>query len=451
MKPLYYPECGPMPYESIFSIYLKISHSNFISLPDLAKRLGGSMANEEKNRWLITRKIESNLDGSLPGVAHNLPWTYAPASALSIPASTLTFCAECVKFGYHSVFNSISLHRVCPLHKRALSLACDSCRRRFLKGFIGTQTIPRALEVCSKCRFQDIGLRREMRMRRAPRLEIALDYFGRAQAQWYREIYHLHSTEGGYSGLYYQSDLARAELSGPGERLFDMCSPESLSGRRQFSPPIACVRRFRTYLHDRLYQADSAFHLGDHLRLHSQSEILIRLRKRFLGNHMNCYQEACEMAGYPDGKAKTRPLCPLATAYVLLCLKAFYSIWPTPGSDFHDFSMLASIKKKPTQLITSWSYREAVLVFLTILARLEYYVSEGQNFFIICRSEVAYFPEGRGVTLVRKASYRFRCNCRNPQYQHLLSRDGVGGALVVECATQLNPVNAHSKLRQLVV
>jgi|GEM_PF-914429 len=450
MKSLFYPECGPMPYESILSIYLKISHSNFIELTDLRKKIGGLWVNGKSGRMLITHKIEECLEDNIQGIAHHLPWKYAPAIALSSPAS-LMFCTECVKFGYHSVFNSICLHRVCPLHKRALSLACDACRRHFFKGFSAAHSIPRALEVCSKCGFQDIGLRREIKMRRSPKLQIALDYFGRAQARWYREIYGLYTAESGYSGLYYQSNLARAELSGPGERLFDMQSPESLAGRRQFSPPIACVSWFRTYLHDRLYRTDSPFHLADYLRLHSQREILNRLKVRFLGKHMRCYKEGCEIVGYPDGQPRTRSFCPLTVAFILVCLKMSYNTWPTPGSDFHDFSLKGSRNKESAPLLTSWSYREAVLVFLTILARLEYYVSEGQDFFVICRSEVIYFPDDRGVTLLRKSSYKFRCNCRNPQRRHLLSRNGAGGALIVECATQGNHVDGSSNPRQLVV
>ncbi len=409
------------------------------------------MVNDDRSQWLITRKIESSLDDVLPRVTDHLPWMHAPVSALDSPIAVLAFCVECLRFGYHSVFNSICLHRVCPLHKRALSLACDGCRRHFYKGFSAAQSIPRSFEVCSKCGFQDIGLRREIRMRRSPKLQIALDYFGSAQARWYREIYGLYTAESSYSGLYYQSSLARAELSGPGERLFDMRSPESLSGYREFSPPIACVSRFRTYLHDRLYRADSPFHLADYLRLHSQREILNRLKVRFLGKHMRCYKEGCEIAGYPDGQPRTRPFCPLTVAFILLCLKTSYNMWPTPGSDFHDFSPKDSKNKESAPLLTSWSYREAVLVFLTILARLEYYVSGGQDFFVICRSEVIYFPDDRGVTLLRKSSYKFRCNCRNPQRQHLLSRNGADGALMVVCATQGNHADGNAKPRQLVV
>lgn len=448
---LYYPECGPMPYESIFSIYLKLSHGNFISLPELAKRLGGGVGNGDRSQWLITRKIESALDDVLPRVTGHLPWMHAPVSALNSPTAVLTFCVECLNFGYHSVFNSICLHRVCPLHKRALSVACNGCRRHFYKGFSPAQSIPRSLEVCGKCGFQDIGLRREIRMRRSPKLQSALDYFGSAQARWYREIYGLDTAESGYSGLYYQSSLARAELSGPGERLFDMRSPESLSGYRQFSPPIACIGRFRTYLHDRLYRADSPFHLGDYLRLHSQHEVLHRVKVRFLGKHFSCFEEGCEIAGYPDGQPKTTSFCALAVAFILLCLKAFYNIWPSSGSDFHDFSPNNAENTKPAPLLTNWSYREAVLVFLTILARLEYYVSEGHDFFVICRSEVIYFPDDRGVTLLRKSSYKFRCNCRNPQRQHLLSRSGSGGALMVVCAAQGDHVDGNLASKHLVV
>lgn len=451
MRTLFYPECGPMPYESILSIYLKLSHSNFIELADLRRNLGGLWTNGESGRLLINYKIEECLEREIHEIAHHLPWKYAPAIALSSPASALRFCAECVKFGYHSVFNSIQFHRMCPLHKRALSLACVTCRQRFLKGFTTCQTIPNTIGICSTCGFQDMGLRDEIKKRRAPGLAIALEHFGRAQARWYQEIYSFHAREPGYSELYYQSELGRAELSGPCERFFNMHSPEKLSGRQYISPPITCVGSFRTYLHCRLYMAASRFALGDHLRLHSQIEILIRVKERYLGKHADCCRDMCKIADYPDGKLVIRPMCSVATAYILLCMKARYNVWPSPGSICQDFSLLASLGSSAPSFVSCWTYREAVLVFFTILARLEYYVSEGANFFVICRSETVYFPSRRGLTVLRKASYKFRFSCRIPSEKLLIARDGLGGALMIICTPQRDHADPHSKLKTLVV
>ena len=445
---IYYPECGPMPYESIYSIYIKLSHSNFVCLPDLARQFGGGVPDEDRSHWLITRKIERGLENNLLDLTAHLPWTHAPANALISPMATFTFCIECVKFGYHSAFNSINLHRVCPMHKRSLSVACDSCRRRFFKGFTNAH-IPSVSERCDKCGFQEIGLRREIRMRRSLGLEAALDYFGRAQADWYRKIYELEGAESGYSGLYYKSDLARTELTGAGERLFEMLSPESLAGVRQFSPPFMVAGRFRTFVHERIYRCDSDFYLGDYMRLHSQVEILSRVKNRFLAKHSQCYEDGCLIAGYPDGQSRTIPLCPLALAFILLCIKASNHVWPMPGSDFvllSDFN-----RRKSPKLLTNWTYREAVLVFLTILARLEYHMSKGQNFAILCRPDVVYFPNERGATLLQMTTYNFRSQCRTPLRKNLLTRNDSGGAFVALCATESYQTRENSKLRELIV
>lgn len=300
---IYYPDCGPMPYESIFTVYIKLSHSNFACLSDLAKRFGGNPSDEYGSRWHITWEVEKELGKKFLGLATHLPWRYAPADVLNSPMIEFTFCVECIKFGYHSVFNSINFHRVCPLHKRLLSVACDACRRGFFKGFTASH-IPSISQPCINCGFQEIGLRREMRMRRTRGLEVALAHFGRAQADWYRKIYDSGTTESDYSGLYYQSDLARAELTGAGERLFRMLSPESLAGYRQLSSPSVFVSRFRTYLHERIYSADSTFDLSDYLRLHSQAEILRRVKERYLAKHEKCYEECSLLAGYPDGQSR---------------------------------------------------------------------------------------------------------------------------------------------------
>lgn len=438
-----------MPYESIYSLYIKLSHSSFVHLPDLAEGFGGRAPDEHWTRWHITRRIEKGLESIFLDLAPHLPWTHAPTLALNTPVTEFTFCVECIKFGYHSVFNSINLHRVCPLHKRPLSVACDICRRSFFKGFTNAH-ITGISERCIKCGFQEVCLRREMRMRRAPGLEVALARFGRAQADWYRQIYDLGVTESGYSGLYYKSALARSELTGAGERFFEMLSPESLAGYRQLSPPSLFVNRFRTYLHERIYRADSAFDLGDYLRLHSQVEILSRVKRRFLAKHAQCYEDACIIASYPDGQSRTTSLCPLALGFILLCLKASNDIWPTPASAF-PFSPDDSDSKKSPRLLTSWSYREAVLVFLTILARLEFYVSERRDFVILCRPDVVYFPNECGPTLLRTTTYKFRSQCRNPLGRDLLSRGGSGGAFVALCAGRNFQKCEKPKLRELIV
>jgi hypothetical protein len=452
MKTFFYPGFAPMPYESIFSIYLKISRNNYIPLVELAKRLGGStIEGPQKARWQFSPRAEDGLREIMPSLAEHLPWTFTPMLALTSPASTLNFCDECIRFGYHSVFNSIELHGVCPLHKRPLSTACLGCKRRYLKGFVSTDMIPYHSEVCSKCGFQEIGARQEIQMRRAPGLIEALRSFGEIQSEWYKGINYLHYSQLGYSDLYYKSKLARSELSGCCEAYLNIQSPESLSGLQSERVKIICVGRFRSYMHDRLYSEYSTFALGDYMRLHSQSDILLRLKGRFLCKHLSCLEEVCRMVRYPDGQSRTIKLCPLALSYVLLCIKASDGVWPTSGSDCHQLLSLVSGGGFAATWISSWTYREAVLVFLTILARLEYYTRQKESFVVICRPDVDYFPDRLGRTLVRKSSHAFRSCCQYPNSKCYLTRNGAGGALEVFNIQRENPSPASVQLRQLIV
>lgn len=452
MKSLFYPEPGPMPYESVISVYLKISHCNFMSLSDLAKTFGSSKGNEESSRWRITSRVEDGLEKVFSGVACHLPWTYAPITALNNPAITLNFCPECIKFGYHSVFNWINLHAVCPLHKRSLDRACTACRVRFLRGFESSQAIPHQQGICDKCGFQQIGLRDELKMRRAQGLSPALDAFGAMQAKWYNRVGDLDGTGCGYAMLYYRSELARDDLTGPLERLFNELSPEQLSGNFIPSLPIACIGSSRTYFHDRIYANGSEFQLGDHMRLHSQRVIFEYLKERYLTHHSSCCHEMFSLADYPDGQQQTKVLCPQALAYALLCLKARYESWPAAGSFFQDIAATEYSVNRPPQISSGWSYRELTLMFLTILGRLECMACLGESFYLIARSGTVYFPDHPGMTILRKSSFKFRNNCKKSKINRLvISRSGPGGALMISCDATSSKESEATRLKHLVV
>jgi len=452
MTNLFYLGGGPLPYESIFSVYLKISHNNFMPLAALAKKLGGSrQEGRNRARWLFSAKTEENLEAFLPDLAQHLPWTYAPMTALFSPAYILSFCDECIRFGYHSVFNSIMFHRVCALHKRELRVACSICTRTFLKGFVDSDRIPHWTEVCEKCGFQEISARKEIRMRRDPDLKGALDRFGREQAIWYRKISGVITPEfTGYSDLYYDSMLARSELSGSFEQYLNMRSPERLAGGQPMRMPIAFVGRFRSYVGGTHYRGPT-FNSMDNRRLHSQAEILIRLKARFLSRHLSCFNRICQLAEYPNGQPKEISLCPLAMAYVLLCIKASHDSWPSPGSDCHQMLSLDSENGSSATWRSCWDYREAVLLFLTILARLEHYLYQEESFFVVCRPEVNYFVSSKVGVLIRKSSYSFRSCCRNLRCSYVVSRDGVGGPLLISSATHNEHLDYSDRTRVLSI
>lgn len=124
----------PAPYESGWSIFIKLLALNFCKPTDLEHLI-------RKQGCAITRNLEFNdsswIDfgrfSSLIGVTPNrlragfLDQLCFPQFTYSHDTHGIRFCPECLKFGYHSVFFDLALITECPIHQIPLQKGCTAC------------------------------------------------------------------------------------------------------------------------------------------------------------------------------------------------------------------------------------------------------------------------------------------------------------------------------------
>ncbi len=415
-RKLFYPACGPMPYESIYSIYLKISHANYIKFSSLGRALGIV----SQQQWAL-HKLSKWLECNVDGIYEHLPWSYAPSSCLKLlPDGKFRFCKECVSFGYQSVFNNIISHRICAMHKLPLTEACALCAKKHLAGFHDCSSIFQPAIRCAACGFQDIGILSEIKMRHSPGLIETIKEYGSRQAEWYSALGALGWSVRDYCNFYLVDDVYRDYLTGPLEQLTGLDSPETLSGSTKDKQPIVFLRS----------RLKSSSLIGS--RVEPQSVVCNKLLHRHLAGHQSCLSHLSQMVDYPNGKEMETCLCPVSLAYILLCTKDIYSIQASSGSASARIEGLEKLElplRPPEQV---FSYRDAVLVFLSILGKLEYYVSKGQSFYVLSRPEHKYlFQNETSGVILKKSSYSFRNLCRSKPPRIRVFRDGIGGPILI--------------------
>lgn len=429
---LFYPAFGPMPYESIYSIYLKLSSLNCIKLSSMGYPLR-VMSESQWSSHLLTRWLELNVEN----IDSHLPWNYASYKCLrSFTVENFRFCRECINFGYHSVFNSIYSHQVCVLHKCQLSKACSLCSKQYLQGFRVGNLIPRVIRKCNVCGFQGIGSAREMRMRHARGLLGALEEFGHRQAEWYESILGVDAV---YFNKYCAQEELREYLTGPLEALTKLKSPEALAGYSVtdgmsffFVKPEA---------------------LKDHGRLYPETQAVIceKLEARHLRGHQNCLKHLNRLISYPDGTEMTIKLCAVSLAYLIFRIKGIYEKWPTPGSTSIGVAGMTGLFTYQYAPDPVPNYRSALLFFLSILGRLQHYISQGDNFALLCRFDREYLFKGEsGRVFFKKTSYSFRSLCRSPSSRIRLFRDGTGGPIVVITEVGNHSASGFARIKNII-
>lgn len=434
-KKLFYPSCGPMPYESIYSIYLKISHANYIAFPKLGRALG-LVSDRQWALHKLTRWLEHNVED----IYTHLPWTYAPSSCIKLLShGKFRFCKECARFGYHAVFNSIASHQICVLHKCVLTEACRSCAKQFLAGFHNCSNILQPAVQCPVCGFQNINIYSELKARRSRGLLEALENFGSNQAKWYSAVRSVDQELQGYRNLYLADEIHRDYFTGAFERLTGLDSPETLAGSTRDTQSFVLLKKY----------INLRPHLGS--RVEPQSVACEKLERRYLTGHLSCLNLLSQMVGYPDGQEMEISLCPMSLAYALLCIKNIYGVWPTPGAASIYIKGLRKLEmpSKPSDPVSC--YRSALLVFLSILGRLEYYISKRESFYIICRPGHKYLiqDEISGV-IFRRSSYSFRSACRSVQPNIRAFRDGVGGPILIIVDPQERPGRDYRFIKRVI-
>lgn len=409
---LFYPSCGPMPYESIYSIYLKLSYINFLKLRDL----GAPLEVEASRQW-EKHELTNWLLSNIADIHKHLPWSYLSDSHWrSQIRPGVLFCKKCIKFGYHSVFNEIASHHVCVLHRCELSKACHVCASAYTAGFLQGSVIPFSMAPCTTCGFQHIALCKELRMRRSRSLIMALERYGFYQDEWYSAIKRLDRTLAGDTRRYWEFSDFREQLTGPFEGLTNQMSPETLSGADQDKQPFALVGMG--------LEGDDSFPFG---KSEPAGEVFEKIERRYLESHQDCLRRLNRVLDYPCGFPAEADLCPMALAYLLLRVKCLYEIWPMPGSTAIPLGRCYA----KDRIGYAQCYRSAAINFLSILGLLQYHISKGENFLLLRRPLTSIGGYASRYSIIRKASYTFRSLCRSHPACIKVFRNGFGGPLQI--------------------
>lgn len=425
MNSLYYPVSGPLPYESILSIFLKVSHVNFLSPHSLGLKLEMAGDTLRAARRLLIPGMLKVLGPLIPNIEEHSPWTYSPPENLRDPLVELAFCPACIKFGYHSVFHSVKHHYFCVLHKCRLHLACQTCLGQYLQGYRLDMEIPSIMNRCSECGFENVEMFKELRMRAGDQLVDAVRHYGDLQGAWYREIKAARDADWDYAKHYYRSPISRQNLTGPFEKALEIKSPDTLAKALQDDQPVVWMYH-PGFNETRKDPSTLTF------RTQSIEAACLDIERRYLSRHATCVQSTNALTDYVDGRRRVAKLCPVALAYILLRIKLGYTVWPSPGSisalksDFQQAPTMLSIYGRSSQ------YKELRLIFLSILGRLQFLISKGDDFMIIGRSRTDFSPNHYAPVFFRKASYSFRVLCQDPRSAVEVYREEFGGALYVK-------------------
>lgn len=405
---LFYPSCGPMPYESIYSIYLKLSYMNFLKL----RALGAPLEVGTSKQW-EKHELTSWLQNNVLDIHKHLPWNYLDDTRRR---GGLLFCKKCVGFGYHSVFNEIASHHVCILHKCELSEACNVCRYAYTSGFLKDSAIPFSMAPCTTCGFQHIAICKELRMRRSRSLIMTLERYGFYQDEWYSAINRLDRKLAGDTRRYWVFSDFREQLTGPFEGLTNLMSPETLLGVAQDKQPFALVREYVGEADPLTYwKSEPAF------------KVFEKIERRYLEKHQDCLRLINQVLDYPSGFPVEADLCPMALAYLLLRIKCLYEIWPIPGSTKIPLGRFYA----KDRIGYAQTYRSATISFLSLIGLLQYHISKGENFLLLRRPPPYIGQYASSYSIIRKSSYTFRSLCRSHSACIKVFRDGFGGPLHV--------------------
>lgn len=418
---LYYPSIGPLPYESMFSIFIKLSHANFMEFPRLSKVVNNLNLNPGvMHNWYQIRQ-SAELEVLVPEFDNHLPFGFAPPKGLRKMRLEFAFCPHCIRFGYHSVFNVIRSHDFCVLHKCRLSVACSACNENYFYGFRFREPMQKLLAPCDQCGFEDVGLFKEIQMRRSGHLNKALRSVGEKQAAWYTKIKELNEQYSSFDTGYYTSLVARKDYTVPFERAAKMESPERCAQFLTDTQRVSWVQHPRRS--PKPHFTDSAFIIGDPLKSGFEA-----IKQRYLTKHCECLKFANELTDFPDGYYKNGIFCPMAIAYILLRIKVAYGEWPAA----ENVSPLdAALRTGSSTFRKVNTHRVLRIMFLGILGRIQYKVSQGANFVMLCRRGGEFSAGFESFIYIRRSSYSFRNMCGSLSASPKVSRKEFGGPIVV--------------------
>lgn len=139
----------PAPYESAWSVFVKLMALNFCKPADIVRLI--RKTNSTTTRQLDFRSgawIDFDRYGALVGVDPNrlkagfLDQLGFPQFASDDVHAGIRFCHECLKNGYHSILFDLALVAECPIHSTLLDEGCPVCSKTVASSGLTREPIP---------------------------------------------------------------------------------------------------------------------------------------------------------------------------------------------------------------------------------------------------------------------------------------------------------------------
>lgn len=420
MKNIYYPNHGVLPYESQISIILKISRLNFVEL-DRLKMIWG-----QDNNWDCSTKLFSEVAifGKIGATESNIVYHHIPPAFVRDIRHEFSFCSECNDLGYHSVFNLIANHSVCTLHKCTLQLACDICRKKFLLGFDFDETRSQTKGRCPDCGFVNTDLASSIRKCQSASLLHAVSRAGDHVSAWYHSVSNLYYQHDIDAFDYYSSGNDRQILTSPLAEKLGIPSPEHIAKCVPITGKVHWIGH-PGYISHR----DGATFL---MRRQTIAEACREIEVKYLSRHFACMQSMNILTNPLIESRGIHRFCPVALAYAILRLKLENDIWPTSSPSSSCLSAgIANFKAIVSPLGRTGKPQELTVYFLHVLGELQFMISKGRNFWVVCGNDRCGGDHVRRRCYLRKTTLKFRYSCQVFGTCTTISRQGIHGALMI--------------------
>jgi|GEM_PF-967418 len=146
----------PAPFESAWSIFLKILSINQITMQELARLIKKEKFENSNNdlhldsNWIDFKKFSNLIDVSETKLRNGFldQNGFTPTRMSSPVKHKMRHCTECELLGYHSVLFDLPYLQECPWHGRKLTLPCKRCSSLicFERSWLSSQ-----IQVCTEC------------------------------------------------------------------------------------------------------------------------------------------------------------------------------------------------------------------------------------------------------------------------------------------------------------
>ncbi|UVL64164.1 hypothetical protein LOY54_13085 [Pseudomonas sp. B21-032] len=243
-------------------------------------------------------------------------------------------------------------------------------------------------------------------------------------ASWYREIAPF---AGGADQIvfdYYASEKYRQILTEPLEYKVGMASPERLAKCLVASTPTY-------WLHHPGYISERDG-LNFAVRQKTVAEACRDLEVKYLSKHFPCMQIIDALTDPFMDVTGEYTFCPVSLAYALLRLKLDNKSWPSNLSFWScRNSGISNLEDIVSPLGRTSKPQELTLFFLHILGELQFMVTRGKNFLVICSEKKSFSPRVNKMVYLRRTPLSFRRSCQKERPDIRIARYTSHGPLFV--------------------